>query len=96
MDFELIRRVVVQAVENHDFPYEPGSQDAIDIANDVERILREKTIKPRVVPGVGICKVCDASSTRLGNYGREIPGEKCLGCGGPVYELIDTRTGGLK
>lgn len=40
------------------------------------------------VPGVGVCRYCDASAVPDGCWGSPIEDEICLGCGAPVYELL--------
>ncbi len=41
-----------------------------------------------VIPGIGVCRICDAGSVRTDEWGKLVDGEVCLGCGGPIYELL--------
>jgi len=40
------------------------------------------------IPGIGVCKDCDASGMDDCIYGEPIPGDQCGGCGAQTYELL--------
>jgi hypothetical protein len=44
-----------------------------------------------VIPGIGVCKACDASAMGSGAYGEVIAGDQCGGCGAPTYQLLAAR-----
>jgi hypothetical protein len=44
-----------------------------------------------VIPGIGVCKTCDASVMGAGAYGEVIAGDQCGGCGLPTYQLLVPR-----
>lgn len=40
------------------------------------------------IPGISVCKICDASSVHQNQWGKPVDGDICLGCGRQTYELL--------